>query len=156
MPTPDFILALRDKIGTELLWLPGVSAVVLDSSGRTLLTRRRDDDSWAVVGGIVEPGEQPARAVIREVEEETGVRAQVERLVSVLSQRPRAYANGDRCQFLDLTFACRYVGGDAHVADDENLAVRWFPLDDLPDLNERNLDRISRTTTPGSTTYYLT
>lgn len=156
MPIPDFIVALRDKIGHELLWLPGVSAVVFDNAGRTLLTRRRDDNSWSVVGGIVEPGEQPAQAVLREIAEETGVRAEVERLVSVFAQQPTVYANDDRCQFLDLTFACRYVGGQAHVADDENLAVRWFPLQELPPLNERNRDRISRAIHAGSAPHYLT
>ena len=37
------------------------------------------------------------------------------------------HANGDRASYLDLTFACTYVSGEAHVADDESSDVRWFP-----------------------------
>src|SRR5450756_1873189 len=60
MPIPDFVLALRSHIGKELLWMPGVSAVVVHEDGRLLLGRRADNGLWAVVSGILEPGEQPA------------------------------------------------------------------------------------------------
>jgi ADP-ribose pyrophosphatase YjhB (NUDIX family) len=137
MPVPDFIQALRAKVGHDLLWLSGVSAVVFDGDGRVLLTRRADSGGWALVSGILEPGEEPARAIVREIAEETGVEATVERLASVLSDPPFELPNGDALQFLTLTFRCRYVSGEARVADDENLEVRWFGLDELPELNER-------------------
>ena len=135
MPIPDFVLALRAKIGTDPLWLMGVSAIVLDGD-RVLLAQRADTGRWSTVSGIVEPGEHPAIAAVREVQEETGVTAEVERLAAVSVTEPITYPNGDRTQFTDLTFRCRYVGGEAHVADDESLDVGWFPLDDLPDLDE--------------------
>jgi hypothetical protein len=31
MPTPDFVVKLRQKIGHDLLWLPGITGVVLDA-----------------------------------------------------------------------------------------------------------------------------
>ena len=74
MPTPDFILRLREKIGHDLLWLPGVTAVVLDDRNRVLLGRRADNGRWTLITGILEPGEQPAVGVVREVLEETGHR----------------------------------------------------------------------------------
>jgi NADH pyrophosphatase NudC (nudix superfamily) len=46
------------------------------------------------------------------------------------------HANGDRASYLDLTFACTYVSGEAHVADDESVDVRWFPRDGLPEMPE--------------------
>lgn len=146
MPTPAFVLALRRRIGTDLLWLSGVSAVVLDGD-RVLLTQR-PGGRWTVVSGILEPGEQPAQAVVREIREETGVETTVEAIVDVVAQQPIRYPNGDLAQFLDLTFRCRHLSGDAHVADDENVDVRWFPLDDLPALSPRNLDRIDRALRP--------
>ncbi|RYY40302.1 MAG: ADP-ribose pyrophosphatase, partial [Actinomycetales bacterium] len=42
MSTPDFILALREKIGTDPLWLPGVTAVTTRGD-EVLLVRRADD-----------------------------------------------------------------------------------------------------------------
>ena len=73
MPTPEFILELRKKVGHDLLWLMGVSGYVEDEQGRVLLGKRSDTGEWAMVYGINEPGEEPADTVAREVKEETGV-----------------------------------------------------------------------------------
>ena len=73
MPTPEFVLSLREKIGHDLLWLMGVSGYVEDEQGRVLLGRRSDTGEWAMVYGINEPGEEPADTVAREVKEETGL-----------------------------------------------------------------------------------
>jgi len=89
----------------------------------------------------VDPGEHPARTAAREVMEETGVSCAVEALVWVNVTEPRVHANGDLAQYLDHTFRCRYLEGEAHVADDESSDVGWFPIDGLPlmpaDLRER-------------------
>jgi ADP-ribose pyrophosphatase YjhB (NUDIX family)/GNAT superfamily N-acetyltransferase len=145
MPTPDFILALRDKVGTDLLWLTGVSAVVRNERGEVLLGRRVDSGEWALVSGILEPGEQPAIGLVREIEEETGVVARVEALVSVETQPEQGYPNGDRAQYLDLCFLATHVSGEARVNDDESLAVGWYAVDALPeplaDSARRRLER---------------
>ncbi|MDF9752420.1 8-oxo-dGTP pyrophosphatase MutT (NUDIX family) [Arthrobacter sp. ES3-54] len=60
MATPDFILRLREKIGHEALWLPGVTGVVFDDAGRVLLGQRADNRQWGLITGILEPGEDPA------------------------------------------------------------------------------------------------
>ncbi|UFU03390.1 NUDIX domain-containing protein [Ruania suaedae] len=144
MPVPDFVLELRRHVGTAPLWLSGVSAVVLDPAGRVLLGRRADTGRWAVISGILDPGEQPAVAAIREVAEETGVRAEVEALVSVISGQELTYPNGDRASYLDLTFRCRYLDGAAHVGDDESLEVGWFAPEALPaDLQQTSRERIA-------------
>ncbi|WP_415504805.1 NUDIX domain-containing protein, partial [Actinomyces slackii] len=83
MPTPEFILSLREKIGHDLLWMPGVSVVVVDDQGRLLLGRRADNGQWAVVSGIPDPGEQPGAAAVRECLEETGVAIELLALVGV-------------------------------------------------------------------------
>jgi 8-oxo-dGTP pyrophosphatase MutT (NUDIX family) len=146
MPIPEFVSRLRDQVGTELLWLPGVSAVVVDDAGRVLLGRRSDNGRWAVVSGILEPGEQPAIAAAREVLEETGVTVEVDGLAAAATDdHVVVYANGDRAQYLDLTFACRPVAGVAHVADDESTDVGWFSPDALPEpLVDSSRDRIAR------------
>ncbi|MGW2515703.1 NUDIX hydrolase [Streptomyces sp. NPDC001617] len=144
MATPDFIRDLRSSIGHQLLWLPGVSAVVLDDEGRVLLGQRADNHKWALISGIPDPGEQPAAAIVREVEEETGVRVAVERLVAVRSGRQVTYPNDDVCQFMDLCFRCHVLGGEARVNDDESLAVGWFSLDDLPEMTDYHHFRIKQ------------
>jgi ADP-ribose pyrophosphatase YjhB (NUDIX family) len=141
MPIPDFIVRLRDKIGHDPLWLPGVTAVVLDADS-VLLVRRSDNGRWAPVTGIVDPGEHPATTAVREVREETGVGCTVEALAWVNVGAPVVHTNGDRAQYLDHTFRCRYDGGDPHPADDESVEVAWFPLTDLPVMEEHLRDRI--------------
>jgi ADP-ribose pyrophosphatase YjhB (NUDIX family)/ribosomal protein S18 acetylase RimI-like enzyme len=133
MPTPDFVLALRERLGQDLLWMPGVTAVVRDDRGHVLLGRRADNGHWGLVSGILEPGEQPATGLLREIEEETGVVARIEALVGVWTQPEVTYPNGDRAQYLDLCFLARPVSGEARVNDDESTEVGWFAVDDLPD-----------------------
>jgi hypothetical protein len=58
----------------------------------------------------------------------------VERVLSVFTNEPVVYANGDRAQYIDIVLRCRAVGGEARVNDDESLDVRWFALDELPPL----------------------
>ncbi|MGW4291219.1 NUDIX hydrolase [Streptomyces sp. NPDC004673] len=144
MATPEFITELRATAGTQLLWLPGVTAIVFDDEGRVLLGRRTDTRKWSVVGGIPEPGEQPAACAVREVFEETAVHCVPERVVLVQALQPVTYGNGDMCQYMDITFRCRAVGGEARVNDDESLDVDWFAVDALPELNEFSLLRIKQ------------
>jgi len=157
MPIPEFVLALRSKVGTSPLWLSGVSAVVLDSEDRVLLTRRRDNGQWAVVSGILEPGEEPGPAAVREIGEETGIEAELVRLTSVDVTEQITYPNGDVAQYLDITFLARHSAGNAHVADDENLAVEWFDLDALPeDLSATSKLRIEKALSESGQAWFRT
>jgi len=78
MPVPDFILRLRERVGHDLLWLPGVTAVVLRDGQEpkdpellpgteVLLVKRADNGRWGPVTGIVEPGEHPADCAVRDL-----------------------------------------------------------------------------------------
>jgi ADP-ribose pyrophosphatase YjhB (NUDIX family) len=142
VPTPEYILDLRRSYGQGLLLLPGVSAVVLRDD-QVLLTQRTDNGHWSLPAGIVEPGEQPGSAMLRELVEETRVVAAIERLALLTADPIQVYPNGDRCQFVSMCFRCRYVSGDAQVGDEESTAVDWFPINDLPpDLSAIHLRRI--------------
>src|SRR3954453_13802215 len=116
MPIPDFILEIRDLIGHHPLWLPGVTAVVRRDD-ELLLVQRSDNGAWTPVTGIPEPGEEPAAAVLREVLEETGVTARVDRLASTWVHGPITHANGDLATYLDLTFTCTCLDGAPPVPD---------------------------------------
>ncbi|WP_299539354.1 NUDIX domain-containing protein [uncultured Streptomyces sp.] len=151
MATPDFIREIRATAGHQLLLLPGVTAIVFDDDGRVLLGRRADTGEWSVVGGIPEPGEEPAATAEREVFEETAVRCVAERVVLTQALKPVRYANGDVCQYLDITFRCRATGGEARVNDDESLEVGWFGLDALPPLADFGLFRIKQALADGPT-----
>ncbi|GAB3478553.1 NUDIX hydrolase [Nocardiopsis coralliicola] len=142
MATPDFILELRKRVGHDLLFLTGVTGVVIAPDGSVLLHQRADDGSWAPPGGILEPGEQPAAALVREIREETGIEAAPERVVSIVTEEPFTYANGDRVQFLDVAFRCSPLGGELRTDDEETLDVAWFAPDALPELKPHVLRRV--------------
>jgi len=141
MATPDFVLALREKIGHHPLWLSGVTAVVVRES-EVLLVRRSDTGEWTPVTGIVDPGEQPAVAAERETLEEANIVAVAEAISWVQVTEPIRYANGDESQYIDLVFRCRYVSGDPYPADGENTDAAWFPLDALPTMTANMEERI--------------
>ncbi|GAB2472223.1 NUDIX domain-containing protein [Luteococcus sediminum] len=135
MPTPDFILELRKHVGHSLLWLPGTTAVVLRPGPRgeqVLCVQRSDDGSWTPICGIVEPGEDPHLAAVREAQEEAGVEIEIERLVWMSPTGRMQYDNGDQNDYLDHTFRARWVSGEPAVGDDESVAVGWFDVDQLP------------------------
>jgi ADP-ribose pyrophosphatase YjhB (NUDIX family) len=141
MAIPDFVVALRTKIGTAPLWLSGVTAVVLKDD-QLLLVRRADNGAWTPVTGIIDPGEQPADAAVREVVEEAGVRVVPERLAGIGVTDLVVYDNGDESAYLDLTFRMRWTDGDPYPADGENTEARWFPLDALPPMSSEMTGRI--------------
>ena len=135
MPIPEFIQTLRRQIGTELLLLPAVTGVVLDDAGRVLLGRRADTGRWGLIGGIMEPGEDVADAVVREVIEETALRVRPLRITGVYTHPDVVHVNGDRSCYVVTAFRCGVIGGQPRVNDDESLEVGWFALDDLPPLH---------------------
>lgn len=142
MPIPDFIVDLRRSIGHAPLPLVGVTAVIVRDR-RVLLGHRSDNGALTPITGIVDPGEEPATAAAREALEEAGVVIRVDRLAWV-HQIPRiTYANGDQNDYLDLTFRCSWLSGDAWPADGEMTAVGWYPLDALDDLDDDMRERIA-------------
>lgn len=134
MPIPEFVLTLRAKIGHDPLPLAGTIAVVLDDQDRVLMVRRADDHRWALVTGVLEPGEEPSAGALREIEEETGVIARVERLLGVSARDLTTLPNGDQVWWTSILFQCRHISGEAKVNDDESIDVGWFAIDDIPEL----------------------
>lgn len=145
MPTPEFIVALREKVGTARLWLSGATAVVVreDTDGtQVLLVRRADNGEWAPVAGIVDPGEHPHVAAIREVAEEAGVIAEIERLVWLTVTEVITYTNGDETQYIDHVFRCRWVDGDPFPVDGEASEAAFFAADALPEMTPRHAEQV--------------
>lgn len=141
MAMSEYVRGLREHVGNDLLLLPGVSAVVFNDGGEILLVRRADNGQWSTPAGAIDPDEQPADAIVREVLEETGVHCVVER-VSGVGMVEATYPNGDRCQYLSIWFRGRATGGTARVNDDESTEVAWFAPEGLPEMSPLTRQRI--------------
>ncbi len=69
------------------------------------LVRGQGEDSWALPGGFGEVGYSPTENILKEIEEETGFKAKVERLLAVLIPIVSNYrANSIQSLFLDVSF----------------------------------------------------
>lgn len=109
----------------------GVDGIVVEDD--TILLVRRGQEPfqgcWALPGGFVEYGEEVEKTVVRELREETGLSAEVKRLVGVYS----APGRDPRGQVVTMVFELQRTGGKLASGDDA-AEVGHFPLDRLPDL----------------------
>ena len=105
---------------------------VLVRDGRVLLIRRGKEPllgRWVVPGGTVELGETLEEALVREMEEETGLRVEP---VEVLAVFDRIQREGGRVvyHYVIVDYLCRWCSGDARAASDA-LEVAWASAEDL-------------------------
>ncbi len=110
----------------------GAAALVFDEARRVLLVRRAAGATraglWSVPAGFVDYGEDVRDAAARELEEETGLVAEIGAVVHVASNfhDPAKLTVG-------IWFSADVTGGRLRAGDDAD-EVGFFDLDDLPEL----------------------
>jgi len=105
---------------------------IIPYEGKIVLIKRLNEPYkgyYALPGGIVEYGERVEDAVLREVEEETGVKGEIHSLVGVYSDPHR----DPRGHFVSICFIVLPVGGELKAGSDAR-EVELFSLDNLPKL----------------------
>lgn len=120
------------------------SGIVENDRNEILLVKNRRGE-WTWTGGIVEIGENIIDAVIREIKEESGVDAVVNKLVGV-SSNTAAHEGYNGVKVVPtkvmFEFVCTYIGGELSDSD-ETSESRWVPKDKvldyitIPNLQER-------------------
>ncbi|MFI7420706.1 NUDIX hydrolase [Nonomuraea sp. NPDC049684] len=112
---------------------------------RVLLARHvppTGEPAWTLPGGRVEHAEDPFDAVIREIAEETGCDAVVERLLGVDSRViPATVARaGAEHQNVGIFYQARITGGELRPEPDGEIAEsRWTPIADVAGLRRSSL-----------------
>lgn len=113
-----------------------VTAIVTNDAGDLLLVHKTDNDLWALPGGGMDVGESISAAVVREVQEETGLDIEVAGIVGVYTN-PRhvmAYDDGEVRQQCSVCFTTKLLGGEMDTSS-ETSEVRFVPPNRVDDLN---------------------
>lgn len=131
----SYIMDLRKIVGHRPLLQVGASVIVEDKEGRILLQLRSDNHCWGYAGGSVELDEEVEEAAKRELFEETGLIANELELFGVFSGKDThyVYPNGDEVSNVDIVYICKDYSGDLLCQEGEVDALKFFPIDQIPD-----------------------
>ena len=133
MPMSGYLEQLRKKVGHDLLLLPSAAVALHNDQGSLLLCKHADKNIWVTPGGLIEPGEQPADAAVRETWEETGLTVEITGILGVYGGPDLLvdYANGDQVSYIATIFRGRVISGTLRPDGSEVLDVRYFTREEL-------------------------
>lgn len=104
---------------------PTVPQAIVLQDQQVLLVQRDTPRFWELPGGSMASGESAEETVVREVQEETGVRVEI---VELLGWYERT---GFRAHCSPV-YVCRPYSGEPQLQDDDTVQVQYFPLHALP------------------------
>lgn len=112
--------------------------VIITCGGKLLLEKRRDSDTWGLVGGGVKSYETEVQAVAREVYEELGLRIPKDRFrkLAVYGEPGRiaAYCDGSVWRMVIVVFALELEQIPKIVISSESRDMRFFSKEELKDI----------------------
>lgn len=101
------------------------------------LVRGQGEDSWALPGGFGEVGYSPTENILKEIEEETGFKAKVERLLAVFDTN---HFQLQSKQYTKFVFGCKLL--DGQFQENQEIAdLQFFAIDQLPNLSEKRITK---------------
>lgn len=127
-------------------------ALITDDAGRLLLPHwHQGPGGWTLPGGGIDPGEDPADGVLREVREETGFEAEIEELLGIDNmiipgdRRLSAEKQGVPMQALRIVYRARITGGELTVEQGGSTDdVAWFSQEEIEGLKRVSLVDVGR------------
>ena len=142
----SYLWNLRQKIGHDLVLMPGAAVAVQREDGRVLFIRRGDNGVWALPGGAAEVGGSFARTAVDEIREEAGLEIDPADLIpaacfSDAERHTLHYPNGDVAHYFSICFVVRRWEGEPVPDGEEALEIRFADPADLPRPFEGSTER---------------
>lgn len=113
--------------------------VIFTCNGKLLLEKRRDSDTWGLVGGGVKNYEEPIDAIAREIKEELGLRVPKDqfRKLAVYGEPGRiaAYCDGSVWRMVVVVFALEVEKEPQIVLSAESRDMRFFSKEEIKDID---------------------
>lgn len=109
--------------------LPVAVCAAINADGKILIAKRNQEpgkNKWALPGGFIESNENPEKACLRELKEETGVEGKIIKLVGVYLQKTKIYGS-----LIVIGYVIRVLKEDIHV-NSELKEAGFFSRKDLP------------------------
>ena len=101
------------------------------------LVRGQGENDWALPGGFGEVGYSPTENILKEIEEETGFEAKVERLLAVFDTNRFQLQSK---QYAKFVFECKLL--DGQFQENQEIAdLQFFAIDQLPTLSEKRITK---------------
>ncbi len=131
----EYLKAIRAKLGHIPVVISAASVIVENVKGEILLQLRNDNKCWAYPGGGINVDEVAEDAAVRELYEETGLKANKIELFNVFSGKDMhfIYPNGDEVSNVDIVYICKDYSGVLRPDHLECNELRFFPINGLPD-----------------------
>jgi 8-oxo-dGTP pyrophosphatase MutT (NUDIX family) len=130
MPPVEVHAQFRNQL-SQLSITPriGSDAAIFDSSGKILLLKRSDDAKWCMPCGLVDAGETPEQAAIREAKEETGLDVKILELVGIYTRLPSI--EWGLFTIVSTVYLCEVTGGTLQNSH-EDLGLEYWNIEDVP------------------------
>lgn len=134
----SYLWSLRQRVGHDLVLMPGSLVVLVDEAQRLLFQRRADTGNWEFPCGGAEPGGSFAATAVAEVAEETGATVDPRDLTpfGCLSEpdvHTVHYPSGDVTQYFSMCFEARTWSGALVPEAGEVVEFAWHDAANPPE-----------------------
>lgn len=112
----------------------GANAIIT-CGGRLLLERRRDSDTWGLIGGGVKKSETAVQGMVREIYEELGIRVQPDQLQKLQTYgdpgRIAAFRDGSVWRMVIVVYGLDFPREPQMRISAESRELRFFTKEEL-------------------------
>lgn len=120
-------------------------------NNQVLMVNNKDNNSWTLPGGAVEDNETLEQAIIREVQEETGLLVKVGDIVSINER----FFEEDKIHAIFFTFSAEIIGGNISIQyPDEISKIEWVDINIANELMPYHKEGINKLLINCATYYF--